>query len=49
MSKRSGQNLRIELRKNNYSPYQLQLTTLQTNAQNNLGFLMLYQRLMQFG
>jgi len=24
------------------------LTTLQTNAQNNLGFLMLYQRLMHF-
>jgi len=27
---RSGQNLRIELRENNYSPYQLYLTNLQT-------------------
>jgi len=38
MSMRSGQNLRIELRENNYSPYQLYLTNLQTNTQNNLGF-----------
>jgi len=38
MSMRSGQNLRIELRENNYSPCQLQLTTLQTKTQNNLGF-----------
>jgi len=38
MSMRSGQNLRIELRMNNCLPYQLQLTTLQTNMQNNLVF-----------
>jgi len=37
------------LRESNYSPYQLQLITLQTNTQNNLHFLMLCQLFMQFG
>jgi len=50
MSMRSGQKLKIELRENTYSPYQLQLTALQTNTLINLGFFhMLYERLMQFG